>query len=705
MRLPQQRAACTVFPAPEPGECVLLNPPSLQWVPEPGAECYRVVVRNAAGRIVVERETPVNFLRFSVPFAPGRYSWNVFAGDAERGEWSFLIPENAELFLPPTARALLDALPEERPRHIYFPGDLAPLADACRRQLDRLERNREIAFADGLMRYPDFWKPEGGRIDYRSALDEVRRFLDRDTVACALLWLFRRDREAGEFARRALLTVCEWNPAGPCSVSGEWGDEIGLSIVRTLPAVFDWVYELLSPKERNWVAATLREYARQVYELLVNGNFAGNPGFSHSGRLPAYLGELALVLHGMIPEAECERYLAYALDVYGSIFPHYGGRDGGWAEGVFYASSYTKWFLPFFFAVERLSGFSFFAKPFYRHVAEFFTHFAAPGMESHPFGDGHWDTRGEWPGFQAQNPFGVYAERFGPETAREFSRRCDEAVDHYELHLLDVIVPAPRAKLHELPRVGSDRSYVSLDAGLASLHTDLRHPERDIAVFARASRYGTPSHQHADQGDFAILAGGRGLIIPSGSFGYQFGEEHHRVWTQQTVAANCILVDGCGQKKESAEATGRIEPELENGDVSRLKLHLEPAYPMLTKYLRTLVFNHVTGVLVVTDEIEADHPVSVDWRLHADTAPQREGEEFRIGDARCFVRFAVTGPEEPEFTVGDRYSYPNGSTGEAVPRRERGRQFHLNWRFAPRRELVVRAEFHIFVEEEGRRKC
>ena len=138
MRLPQQRAACTVFPAPEPGECVLLNPPSLQWVPEPGAECYRVVVRNAAGRIVVERETPVNFLRFSVPFAPGRYSWNVFAGDAERGEWSFLIPENAELFLPPTARALLDALPEERPRHIYFPGDLAPLADACRRAKEYL---------------------------------------------------------------------------------------------------------------------------------------------------------------------------------------------------------------------------------------------------------------------------------------------------------------------------------------------------------------------------------------------------------------------------------------------------------------------------------------------------------------------------------------------------------------------------------------
>ena len=704
-KLAQKREGCTVFPAPEPEECVALNPPSLQWVPEPGAASYRVTVRDDSGRLVAERECSVNFLRFSAPFAPGRYTWNVFACGAERGEWAFVVPEDAELFLPPTARELLDALPRERPRHIYFPEDLAPLAAAYGRQLDRLERNRAIAFADGIMRYPDFWRPEGGRIDYRSALDEVRRFLDRDTVACALLWLFRRDREAGEFARRALLAVCEWNPAGPCSVSGEWGDEIGLSIVRTLPAVFDWVYELLSAKERNWAAATLRQHARQVYELLTNGNYAGNAGRSHSGRLPAYLGELALVLHGMIPEEECERYLAYALDLYGSIFPHYGGRDGGWAEGVFYASSYTKWYLPFFFAVERLSGFSFFAKPFYRHVAEFFLHFAVPGMKCHPFGDGHWDTRTEWPGFQAQNPFGVYADRFGPELARNFSRRCDEAIDHYELHLLDVIVPAPRAKLRELPRIGSDRSYVSLDTGLASLHTDLAHPERDIAVYARASRYGTPSHQHADQGDFAILAGGRGLIVPSGSFGYQFGEPHHRVWTQQTVSANCVLIDGSGQKKESAEATARMEPELERGEVSRLKLHLEPAYPMLRRYLRTLEFNHETGVLTVTDEIEADHPVVVDWRLHSNLPPKREGEAFRIVDGGCSVRFVVAGPEEADYTVGDRYSYPNGTGGEIVPGRERARQFHMNWRFAPHRKLAVRAEFHIFAEEEGRGGC
>ena len=694
----------TVFPSPEPGEAVGLNPPPLQWVPEPGSGPYRVTVTGADGETLFDVETERNVFRFPAKLPAGRYRWNVRRGADERGEWAFTVPPDAVEFLPPSAEELLAALPAERPRHIYFPEELASLAAAHPVQLAILERNVKLALEEGFMRYPDFWRA-GGRTDYRSALDEVRRFLDRNTAACALLWLFRRERRAGEYARRALLTVCEWNPAGACSVAGPWGDEVGLSIVRILPAVFDWVYELLSPQERRWAAETLRQHARQVYGLLTEGDYFGEPGNSHSGRLPGYLGELALVLHGEIPEEECRRWLACALDLYGSIFPHYGGRDGGWAEGPFYASSYTKWYLPFFLAVERISGFSFLVKPFFRHVAEFFQHFAVPGMECHPFGDGHWPTESEWPGFQAQNPFGIYAERFGPELARRFSARCDAAIERYELHLLDVIRPEPRAPLPPESRVGTDRSYVSHDAGLASLHTCLACPERDIAVFARASRYGTPSHQHADQGDFALLIGGQAFLAPSGSFGYQFGEPHHRIWTQQTVAANCFLIDGEGQKKNSPEATGWMETELEREDVSRIVMHLEEAYPMLERCTRTLIFNHRTGALTVTDEIRAAKPVAPDWRLHSYVAPEPDGAGFRIVRPAGILRFEVRGPGEAVYSAGNRYCYPNGAAEETVPCREREPQWHMNWRFAPAKEFVIEAVFHPDCNQRRKEEC
>ena len=77
----------------------------------------------------------------------------------------------------------------------------------------------------------------------------------------------------------------------------------------------------------------------------------------------------------------------------------FGGPDGGWAEGMFYASSYTKWYLPFFSAVERFSGASYLKRPFYQRLIRYFQHFCPPNWEIHPFGDGYWcrSDDAEWP--------------------------------------------------------------------------------------------------------------------------------------------------------------------------------------------------------------------------------------------------------------------------------------------------------------------
>lgn len=100
--------------------------------------------------------------------------------------------------------------------------------------MEIIRRNVKLALSQGFMRYPDFYRPDG-RIDYRRAFDESRQYFDRNLVACALAFLLLDDREAGQYAHEAVLRLCEWNPAGPASVCGQWGDEIGLSICRVLP--------------------------------------------------------------------------------------------------------------------------------------------------------------------------------------------------------------------------------------------------------------------------------------------------------------------------------------------------------------------------------------------------------------------------------------------------------------------------------------
>ena len=690
----QKRSPSSIFPAPENGEVVELNPPSLQWVAEPGVSLYRVrVERLPQQETVAAGTTAYNYFRIRRLLAPGRYRWNVASGDAELGWREFEVPASARPFLVPSAREVLARVPDIHPRHIHYRADLPELRERHKPQLEIIRRNVKLALSQGFMRYPDFYRPDG-RIDYRRAFDESRQYFDRNLVACALAFLLLDDREAGQYAHEAVLRLCEWNPAGPASVYGQWGDEIGLSICRVLPAVLDWTWHLYTPQELKWAANTLARHAEQLWERVTGEEFLAHPGNSHVGRLPGYLGEAALVLYGTIPDETAERWLNYALEVYGSIFPHYGGRDGGWAEGPFYASSYTKWYLPFFFAVERHCGFSFLEKPFYRRVSQFFLHFAPPGQEAHPFGDGNWPTADEWPGFQAQDPFGVYAERFGPPEAREFSRQLTGAIDRYELHLLDVIRPRPPHPEPDAAGPASD-SYCSRDTGLLSMRRCVADPVHDVAVLARCSCYGTPSHQHADQGNFAVLAAGKALIAPSGSFGYIFGEPHHRDWTQQTVGHNCILADGKGQPKDSAEAVGVILDFQDDGRLCRAEFDLSAAYRMLTNYTRTLEFDREALLLRVTDELEAPGETVIDFRLHSYARPAAEKELVRLSrfPASAEIRLRSTAGTGT-FSWTDRFRHPGG--GPEYPLgRQLCNQYHLNWRFPACRRLRIDAEFRI----------
>ena len=681
-RFPQKRGPASIFPAPDPDEVVEINPPSLQWVAEPDVTNYRVVVTDAAGKTVADEMADRNIFRFRKMLAPGRYVWNVFADGAELGERAFTVPENARPYLPPTAKELLDRLPAEHPRLRFRREDLPVLREKFADELAVLRRNAAAAEARPLMPYPDYYT--SAKIhDHRSSLDRAREFLDRDTVACALVYLFDGDQAAGARAREAVLRVMTWNPVGLCSVRGVGGDEVGLSICRTMPSILDWTWELFTPGEIEWISETMAKYAADNYRRMIDNRFLADPGSSHLGRQPGYLGEAALLLAEFLDRETAEKYLDFALDVYTVFFPHYGGRGGGWAEGTFYGSSYTKWYLPFFFTVEHLTGFSFLAKPFYRHLADFFVHFAPPGQEAHPFGDGNWPTAEEWPGFQAQDPFGVYADRFGPETARRFSRELRAGVETYNLHLLDLIYPPGKQENHEETKT----SFICRDTGFVSMRKCPGDPPRDIALLARCSRYGTPSHQHADQGNFAVMAGGKALLAPSGTFGYVFGENHHTGWTRQTVAHNCILIDGVGQEKNSAEAIGVIESF--DGDTA--VFDLSPAYPMLKRYRRTLSFDRAAGVMKVLDELESEREATVDFRLHSYSEP------VLLADGRVKIErggaVAEITPPGGEYSMTDLYEY--GGVSYTPGERHHGfKQYHMNWRFPGvqtlRLETVIR---------------
>jgi len=681
-----------IFPSPREGEIMYETPPALCWLKE-GGGTYHVVIRKG-DETVWQGETERNFIVPDLMLEPGSYEWNLCTADAERGWQTFCIAENAVRFPRPDADEILAAVPDVRPRHLFFAEDIEEIVRTHGPAVETLRRNIAAALEDGMPTPPMFHR-DAEALPYREYFGRHRDFCDRDLIACALGHRLLGDTIAAAHAKNLLLTLCDWNSEGPCSLEGIWGDEVGLSHARCLSAAFDLCYDLLDEKQRIFVARTVSLYAFQCERLLKRIDFTNNPGNSHAGRLPAYLGEAAMVLKGtgVVPDETLSRWLTFAIDIYGGIFPYFGGPDGGWAEGMFYASSYTKWFLPFFSAVRRYSGVDFMKRPFYQRFARYLQHFCPPGWENHPFGDGYWCKPDdiEWPGFFAQNPYHIYAERFGGELLRKWSKDAQKQ-ELFKLHLLDVFLPEGEPEENSLAGEVT-RACEFPDAGFISLHTDPEHPEKELALLARASRYGSHSHSHADQGSFALMAGGTALISPSGYFGREAGSKHHFGWTKQTVAHNTILVGGQGQKPFSYESTGRVlYAKDENG---KLTGAIDPsdAYDQVKTWTRSFELND--NELIVTDHIELTEPAEITWMLHSLSRPELSENGMRL--ARNGIGLEIL-PEEGNLknpVIEDKYAV---ELNAGVPEKYQvsmPQQYHMKWTAPVRETHDIRVRFRV----------
>ncbi len=615
------------FQFPSEGEVVYENPPTFIWIPVDDAKNYTLTIYD--GDMVFEKIETIHCYANPLKLLDAKkYTWTVETDTGLlREKMSFTISEDALLFERPTADEVFNAYPAERPSYIFSECNVPTLVSERKNELSAIKRNVEIALSRPLPQTPTFHhRPHS--YEFKIYFSEHRLYCDRDLIACSLLYALTGDMKAGSHGKELMLCICDMNPLGPCAIDGKYCDEIGISNLRNLVPAYDMLCPLLDNKQRDYVASTIAVYARQAENLLRKINYEQNPSSSHAGRIPAYLGGAALVLKGtgVVADEVLKSWLSYALDIYCGIFPFYGGNDGSWAEGIFYAASYTKWYLPFFSAVERYTGKSLFNRPFYHRYTNFLLHFCNYKYENFPFCDGYWEKplSKEWPGFFAQNPFTVYADKFGPSLAKikckEYSHQ-----DIYYLHLLDLFLPTLKAEEKSLAMEPSNVAVFPC-GGFIAMHTDFES-ENDICVMARASRFSHDSHRHKDQGSFALFCGGVSLISPSGYYGIGYGTNHHMQWTNSSKAHNTLLIDGHGQEDVPVlEAIGKIVRVEEDNKTA--VLDMSTCYPDITKWQRTLHLQD--DYLTVKDVIEADKEVEITYCLHTLSPPIPDGNRIKV---------------------------------------------------------------------------
>ncbi|WP_435236862.1 heparinase II/III domain-containing protein [Psychromonas sp. PT13] len=616
--------------SPSPSYPAAVNPPSFNWPENIDAQQYRLELKNISSNEQWTWEQVNSPMQLDHTLPLGDYQWRLITHEANKrdqaSEWiDFQITAQLDNYLAPTAQQLFDLCDDREQWLMYFDEDIDTIKHYSTDIYAKLKQTASLSLPITGITYPNHYQ-RGQEEGKREAIANARLWIDRDLMVHTLLYKIWGEEVHGAEAINRLLKLAEWSPEGPASLLRPctWGDEVGCSLARNLFLAYHWLSPLLTADEKSlFIRPMLVRIARQMIERLNEDNFKQYPGHSHTSRLPGYLGLAALTLYREHDREECQSWLTEALTIFRGIFPFYGGVDGSWVEGSFYASTYSKWYHPFFLATERLSGFSFYQHPFYKNFLHFAQDFIAPDQQTHPFGDGFWcRTDGkEWPGFFAQNPLRIYAGRFGNHADFQQSQALEDKISDYRLHLLDVVPTvkqiefntAVKSKIPDETKQAEQRvlSHFYAHAGLGKL------TQQQMALYYRASVFGNSSHRHGDQGNIGFFDKNIGILVPTGSYGYRFGSKHHSQWTRQTIAHNLPLIDGQGQKLDDQSATAHMVQIRSESNYHIVTFDLSESYDKpLQRFFRSLVLVDGYGLIIV-DNLVLNEDKKLNWRLHS----------------------------------------------------------------------------------------
>ena len=616
--------------SPSPHYPAAVNPPSFNWPENIKSQQYQLELKNISSGEEWNWAHVNSPMQLNYQLPQGNYQWRLVTSTDEQieqaSEWTnFQITGQLFNYVPPTAKELFALCDPHEQWLMYFDEDIEIIQENSKESYNKLKQTASLSIPLSEIIYPRHYQrdQEEGK---REAIANARLWIDRDLMTHTLLYKVWGEKSHGIEAVNRLLLLAEWSPEGPASLLRPctWGDEVGCSLARNLFLAYHWLSPLLNENEKNlFIKPMLVRIARQIVIRLDQDNFKQYPGHSHTSRLPAYLGLAALTLYREHDREECEQWLTETLTIYRGILPFYGGIDGSWVEGAFYASTYSKWFHPLFLSIERLSNFSFYEHPFYKNFVHFARDFITSDQNSHPFGDGFWCRRDgkEWPGFFSQNPLRIYAARFGDKEDFQQSVALESAITDYQLHLLDIV---PTIKQIEFNKAVQSKSLTKkkqaeqqslnhyyVHAGLGKL------TQHQISLYYRASAFGNSSHRHGDQGNLGFFDKGTGILIPTGSYGYRFGSKHHSQWTRQTTAHNLPLIDGKGQKLDDQSAIAQVIQNKNSSNYQLVTLDLSQSYNRpLEHFYRTLILIKEYGLIIV-DSIVLPKNKRVNWRLHS----------------------------------------------------------------------------------------
>jgi hypothetical protein len=618
------------FNRPLPEEVLDVSPPGFCWwrAAPRGEVNYHLRIESTTGESVYQSgllSDPVHVPCMVLP--EGNYRWFVDALDAggqiitTRPAQHFSIGENAYELPWIEPEELLGRVPSRHPRLLFTSAKLAEIRTSLNgsrsEAYEDLKKVADQALALELMDKPDFDKYDreteypARRTAYRASYHEFTRIFNRGMVPMALMYQLSGEKKYGLAAKKHLFNVLDWELDGIASLE-EGFDEIGLRIARTAAQGYDWLYDILTEEERESVRQMLLARGDQMLARMERRDFLNKSAYSHDGRLPGYLVEFSIVL---AEEERAQIWMDYAMRTLLTVFPHWGGKDGGWAEGINYVLSYNERFITPLQSLYEATGYDLWKKSYFRKMRYFLMYCISPLGEIAPFGDAeHTAIKNragdiypilQFHALKYRDP----ATRWWIEQLDSDREKSDRFGAMHRIILGDDLKPEKPKSLQP------DRAFNGI--GWAALHSDILNPENDLMLLFKSSPYGPVSHSHADQNGFAIMKGGKALANPSGARYPQHQSPFHFQYTNLTVAHNALLINGEGQIDRDASANGRLVDFKSTPHLGYVAGDAQKCYGKGLDVCERHVVMIRPSVILIIDDLSGPEPFSVDWLMHS----------------------------------------------------------------------------------------
>jgi hypothetical protein len=615
--------------SPSNGESPKFNSPSFQWPAKKNASySVRISTTKNFDQSLIEKNK-IAFALFNPhqQLTQGKWYWQY---KINQENWnpidSFDINTSTRIFPTLPVDKIINNIPAAHPRVLINKSEINNFRLNASKTKEAIaiinEANKILTTpipkeGDALPKYQGKDKFENEKIASLASKWSGRKIQENLNIF-SQAYILTGDIKYFKIAKLWMLEVATWDPMGP-SHTNNFADG---GIMSSLAIGLDSFWDLLTESERNQIKKNVSTRADQFYKLWINQVEARSSSMHVWQHIMHNLLETALALKGEHPTAE--NWIEYIYELWIAQSPKMAEEDGAWINGSAYFGMNALSLIDIPTIFKKLSGVDFMTAPWFQNNPKWLIYSFPPNSTSDGFGnDGErykfpWINYAGYTDALARLTNNSSATWYANAVAKSVGKEIADDAEFRWFRLSN-----EKKKSIPTNSISFPSSAFFPEVGVGYMHSNLQDTKNDLMLSLRSSPFGPMSHTHADHNTFNIAYGGKRLFYNTG-YRPAMGDPHFLGWYKHTQGHNGVLIDGRGQPFSDG-AFGWIPRNIQGEQISYAVGDASNAYSGIVdgkeidhgmKLFRRHYVMLRPSIIIIYDELEADHAAEWSWLLH-----------------------------------------------------------------------------------------